>query len=485
MQRFDHFIDGCAVPAVAGGTLDVYEPATGTVYATVADGDGADVAAAVDAASHAFPGWSATPAEERARLLHAIADGIAARAEDFAIAESRDTGKPRSLALRMDVPRAIANCRFFAAAAVQFSSEAHASQTAINYTLRQPHGVVGCITPWNLPLLLFTWKVAPALAAGNCVVAKPSELTPATATMFTEICSKVGLPPGVLNLVHGRGLSAGNDLVEHPAVRAISFTGGSATGAGIAAAVASSLKKISLELGGKNPNLVFADCDFERAVKESVRAAFLNQGQICLCGSRVYIQRPIYERFRDAFVTRARRLVVGDPDDAGSDLGALTSAEHMEKVLAAIAAAKEENGRVLCGGEGVRPNARCAGGWFVAPTVIEGLAHGSRTDQEEIFGPVVTLAPFDTEDEVVALANGTRYGLVASLWTRNVDRAHRVAARLEVGIAWVNCWMLRDLRTPFGGTKASGIGREGGLEAMRFFTEPRNVCIHVERETDG
>lgn len=484
MQRFDHFIDGRFVPAAHGGSLEVFEPATGAVYATLTDGDGADVDAAVQAAARAFPAWSATPAEERARLLHAIADAVSARADEFAEAESRDTGKPIALARNMDVRRGIANCRFFAAAAVQFASEAHVSELAVNYTLRNPHGVVGCITPWNLPLLLFTWKVAPALAVGNCVVAKPSELTPATASLFAEAVVEAGLPPGVLNLVHGRGASAGQALVEHPGVRAISFTGGSATGAHLAATAGPAFKKLSLELGGKNPNVVFADCDFERTVEESVRAAFLNQGQICLCGSRIYIERPLYERFRDAFVARAQRLVVGDPKEAGSDLGALTSAGHMEKVLAAIAIARAENGRVLCGGARVRVGGRCADGWFVEPTVIEGLAPGCLTDQEEIFGPVVTLAPFDTETEVVALANGTPYGLVASVWTSDLDRAHRVARCVEAGIVWVNCWMLRDLRTPFGGSKASGVGREGGLEVLRFLTEPRNICIRVHGEED-
>lgn len=484
MRRFDHFIDGRFLPAARGGSLDVYEPATGAVYARVADGDGADVDAAVQASARAFPEWSATPAEERARLLNAIADVVSARADEFAEAESRDTGKPIALARNMDVKRGIANCRFFAAAAVQFASEAHVSELAVNYTLRNPHGVVGCITPWNLPLLLLTWKVAPALAVGNCVVAKPSELTPATASLFAEAALEAGLPPGVLNLVHGRGASAGQALVEHPGVRAISFTGGSATGARLAATAGPAFKKLSLELGGKNPNLVFADCNFERTVEECVRAAFLNQGQICLCGSRIYIERPLYERFRDAFVARTQRLVVGDPKEAGSDLGALTSAGHMEKVLAAIAVARADNGRVLCGGGRVRPGGRCADGWFVAPTVIEGLAPGCLTDQEEIFGPVVTLAPFDTETEVVALANGTRYGLVSSVWTRDLDRAHRISRRIEAGIVWVNCWMLRDLRTPFGGTKASGVGREGGLEVMRFFTEPRNVCIRVHGAED-
>jgi aminomuconate-semialdehyde/2-hydroxymuconate-6-semialdehyde dehydrogenase len=484
MRCFNHFIDGRFTPAAVGASLEVYEPSSGAVYARVADGDATDVDAAVRAAARAFPAWFVTPADERARLLHAIADGIAARAEEFAIAESRDTGKPRTLARNMDVARSIANCRFFAAAAIQFASESHVSDAAVNYTLRNPHGVVACISPWNLPLLLFTWKVAPALAAGNCVVAKPSELTPATATLFAEVTVAAGLPPGVLNIVHGRGASAGQALVEHPGVRAISFTGGSATGAHIAATAAPVFKKLSLELGGKNPNLVFADCDFERTVDESVRAAFLNQGQICLCGSRIYIERPLYERFREAFVARAQRLKVGDPDESDSDLGALTSRGHMDKVLAAIATARAEGGRVLCGGERVRPDGRCTEGWFIAPTVIEGLAPDCRTDQEEIFGPVVTLAPFDTENEAVALANGTRYGLVASLWTRDLDRAHRVARRIEAGIVWVNCWMLRDLRTPFGGTKASGVGREGGLEAMRFFTEPRNVCVRV-RGGDG
>ena len=484
MQRFDHFIDGRFGPAAHGGSLEVFEPATGAVYATLADGDGADVDAAVQAAARAFPAWSATPAEERARLLHAIADAVSARADEFAEAESRDTGKPIALARNMDVKRGIANCRFFAAAAVQFASEAHVSELAVNYTLRNPHGVVGCITPWNLPLLLLTWKVAPALAVGNCVVAKPSELTPATASLFAEAAVEAGLPPGVLNLVHGRGGSAGQALVEHPGVRAISFTGGSATGAHLAATAGPAFKKLSLEMGGKNPNVVFADCDFERTVEESVRAAFLNQGQICLCGSRIYIERPLYERFRDAFVARAQRLVVGDPTEAGSDLGALTSAGHMEKVLASIAIARAENGRVLCGGARARVGGRCADGWFVEPTVIEGLAPGCLTDQEEIFGPVVTLAPFDTETEVVSLANGTPYGLVASVWTSDLDRAHRVARRIEAGIVWVNCWMLRDLRTPFGGTKASGVGREGGLEVMRFLTEPRNICIRVQGEED-
>ncbi len=479
MTAFQHFIDGAFVPTGDGAILPVYEPATGKEYATVADGGEKEVAAAVAAAERAFPAWSAAGAEVRARYLLAIAEGIERRAPEFAAAESRDTGKPLTLARDMDIARAVANCRFFAAAITQFSSEAHSQPGFLNYTLREPHGVVGCISPWNLPLLLFTWKVAPALAAGNCVVAKPSELTPATATLFAEVCAEAGLPAGVLNVIHGRGPSAGQALVEHPRVRALSFTGGTATGAHLAATAAPMLKKLSLELGGKNPTVVFADCDFERTVKESVRAAFLNQGQICLCGSRIYIQRPLYERFRDAFLKETKSLIVGDPAEDATRLGALVSHAHLDKVLAAIAAARDEGGTVLTGGGRAQVGGRCADGWFIEPTVIEGLPVDCRTDQEEIFGPVVTLAPFDDESEVITRANGTRYGLVASVWTRDLDRAHRVAAALEAGIVWINCWMVRDLRTPFGGVKESGVGREGGLEALRFFTEPRNVCIKV------
>jgi aminomuconate-semialdehyde/2-hydroxymuconate-6-semialdehyde dehydrogenase len=479
VTAFRHFIDGAFTPSADGATIPVFEPATGLEYATVADGGPAEIAAAVAAAERAFAAWSTVGADARARHLQAIAAGIERRAAEFAAAESRDTGKPLALARDMDIARAVANCRFFAAAITQFSSEAHTQPGFLNYTLREPHGIVGCISPWNLPLLLFTWKVAPALAAGNCVIAKPSELTPATATLFAEVCVEAGLPAGVLNVVHGRGASAGQALVEHPRVRALSFTGGTATGAHLAATAAPMLKKLSLELGGKNPTLVFADCDFERAVAESVRAAFLNQGQICLCGSRVYVERSIYPRFRDAFVAAARALVIGDPNDDATRMGALVSRAHLDKVLAAIAAARDEGGTVLTGGGRAQVGGRCKSGWFVEPTVIEGLPADCRTDQEEIFGPVVTLAPFDAEAEVVARANGTRYGLVASIWTRDLDRAHRVAATLEAGIVWINCWMVRDLRTPFGGVKDSGVGREGGLEALRFFTEPRNICVKV------
>ncbi|HET7570904.1 MAG TPA: aldehyde dehydrogenase [Gammaproteobacteria bacterium] len=486
MKTFQNYIGGKQQPPAGDTWLDVFEPATGAVYARVADSGATDLAAAVAAAEAAFPAWSALPAAERARWLNKLADCIEARHDALVRAESIDNGKPLSLAARVDIPRAAANLHFYAAAATQFASESHAmgldgKVSAINYTLRQPHGVVGCISPWNLPLYLFTWKIAPALAAGNCVVAKPSEITPATAALFGQICEEAGLPPGVLNIVHGRGAGIGQALVEHPKISAISFTGGTVTGANIARTAAPMFKKLSLELGGKNPTLVFADCDFDAALDGAVKAAFSNQGEICLCGSRILIEDSLYERFRDAFVERARALTVGDPLEPGVDLGAVVSEPHMNKILAAIDTAREESGRILTGGGRLRLDGRCTDGWFIEPTVIEGLGPDCRTNQDEIFGPVVTLAPFSSEAEAIACANGVRYGLAASLWSRDVSRCHRVADQLEAGLIWVNCWMLRDLRVPMGGMKQSGAGREGGFEAMRFFTEAKNVCIQYDR----
>ena len=478
MRTLANYIDGDLVPAASGNWLDDFEPATGQAYAQIPDSGEADVEAAVAAAQRAFPAWSATSAEERSRWLQTLAGLVERDLEKLAHAESVDSGKPLALARRVDIPRAVANLRFFAAAATQFASESHAMESgAINYTLRSPLGVVGCISPWNLPLYLFTWKIAPALAAGNCVVAKPSEITPMTAYLFSELCREAGLPAGVFNVLHGLGPKAGTALVEHPSVKAISFTGGTRTGADIATRAAPRFKKLSLELGGKNPTLVFADCDFDTTVAESVRAAFSNQGEICLCGSRIFIERSIYERFRDAFVEKVKSLVQGDPLEEPTEQGALVSEAHMQKVLGYLDLARQEGGKILCGGERVQVSGRCANGWFVAPTVIENLPADCRVNQEEIFGPVVTLIPFDTEDEAIAWANSTPYGLAASLWSRDVSRCHRVAAQLEAGLIWVNCWMLRDLRVPMGGVKQSGAGREGGWEAMRFFTEPRNVCI--------
>lgn len=468
------------VPPVSGEYFDNYNPATGKVYSLIPDSDERDVQNAVAAAKAAFPAWSVTFAEERSKIMNKLADLIEANFEEFALAETTDNGKPLWLSRAVDIPRGSKNFRFYATAILHFATEAHAMEdSALNYTLRSPLGVVGCISPWNLPLYLFSWKIAPALAAGNCVVAKPSEVTPMTAYLLSELCNEAGLPPGVLNIVHGFGAKVGAAITEHPDVPAISFTGGTSTGATIARTAAPMFKKLSLELGGKNPNIIFADCDYARALSTTVQSSFSNQGQICLCGSRILIERSIYEKFRDDFVKRVSQLVVGDPLEEKTRQGAVVSQQHFEKVLSYIELAKQEGGTVLCGGYPVNPGGDCENGWFIQPTVIEGLGPDCRTNMEEIFGPVVTLQPFDTEEEALALANCTKYGLSSTVWTENLTRAHRVASHLHAGIVWINCWLLRDLRTPFGGVKQSGVGREGGFEALRFFTEPKNVCIKL------
>jgi len=480
MEQLLNLIDGKSQPAVGGTWIDVHAPATGQVYAQLPDSDQRDVDAATEAAHRAFPAWNALGREGRSAALLRLAQLIENDLEGFAADESRDNGKPISLARRVDIPRAVANFRFFATAILHFPSEAHLmDDVAVNYTDRQPFGVAGCISPWNLPLYLFTWKIAPALAAGNCVVAKPSEVTPLSAYRMSTLCNAAGIPPGVLNIVHGLGPKVGAAITAHPRIPAISFTGGTRTGAEIARVAAPMFKKLSLELGGKNPVLIFDDCDFDAMLETTLRSSFTNQGQICLCGSRILVQRGIYERFRTAFVDRAKALRVGDPNAASSDLGAVVSKDHMEKVLGYIALAQEEGGQVLCGGTRVVLDGPWKDGWYLAPTVIEGLGPQCRTNQEEIFGPVVTLQPFDTEEEGIALANATPYGLASVLWTNEVKRSHRVARALQAGIVWVNCWMVRDLRTPFGGVKQSGVGREGGVDALRFFTEAKNICIKL------
>ncbi|HQZ96316.1 MAG TPA: aldehyde dehydrogenase [Pyrinomonadaceae bacterium] len=482
MDHLQNYIGGKLVSPVSGEYLGNFDPSTGAVYSLIPDSDERDVESAVQAASAAFSEWSSTSAEVRHDILMRLAALIERDLEPLALAESVDQGKPVSLARMVDIPRAVANFKFYATAAMHTANESHDSvgQNAINYTLRQPLGVVGCISPWNLPLYLFTWKVAPAIAAGCTVVAKPSEVTPMTAYLLSKLCIEAGLPAGVLNIVHGLGPKVGSAIVAHKDVKAISFTGGTKTGEEIARVAAPMFKKLSLELGGKNPNIIFADCNYEEMLATTVRSSFSNQGEICLCGSRIFVERPLYERFKRDFIERVSALKVGDPLAADTDVGAIVSKQHFDKIMSYIELAKAEGGTILKGG--IQHSAfsiQHSKGWFIEPTVIEGLPHDCRTNQEEIFGPVVTIMPFDAEDEVLGFANSVRYGLSATVWTESLSRAHRVAAKLESGIVWINCWLLRDLRTPFGGMKESGVGREGGFEALRFFTEEKNVCIRI------
>ena len=482
MEKILNLIGGELTPPHSQRWIENPEPATGQTYSLVPDSDEKDVTDAVLAAEKAYPAWSQLSSRDRSKHLRRLAEMILAQKEELARAECIDNGKPLHVALSVDIPRSALNFEYFADAITQFASEAHKTmEGVINYTLRDPLGVVVCISPWNLPLYLFTWKIAPALAAGNTVVAKPSEITPMTAYLFSKIVQKAGLPKGVLNIVHGRGPSVGTPLTKHAAVKAITFTGSTQTGALIAQGVASQFKKLSLEMGGKNASIIFADADLKKTAKEVMRAAFSNQGQICLCGSRILVQKSIYTQFKQILIEQAKSLKCGDPLEETTTQGALVSKLHFDKVLAAIDIAKKEGGTVLTGGRAIRPEGRCQNGWFIEPTLIEGLSPSCKTNQEEIFGPVATLIPFETEAEALEIANSTRYGLACSIWTRNLDLAHRIASQIQAGIVWINCWMLRDLRTPFGGMKDSGLGREGGLEALRFFTEPKNVCIQFEQ----
>lgn len=474
-----NYIDGKLIPSVKGKSMPNTIPATGTAYGTIPLSDEQDVDLAVEAARKAFPTWKNKSIDQRSEILSRIAAIITEQTDMLAFAESTDNGKPLTLATRVDIPRAASNISFFATAIKHFHTESHPNPDFINYTTREPIGVVGCISPWNLPLYLFTWKIAPALAAGNCVIAKPSEITPLTAYLFSKICIQAGLPEGVLNIVHGLGAEVGNAIVSHPSIKAISFTGGTATGKHITSIAAPMFKKLSLELGGKNPNIIFADCDFEDMMQTTLHSSFSNQGQICLCGSRILVEQSLYTKFKDEFVKRVKELKVGKPLDKDTKIGAIVSKPHFEKILSCIQLAKDEGGKILCGGEPVQLDGDEQTGYYIAPTVIENLSMTCRTNQEEIFGPVVTIMPFENIEEAIQLANATPYGLAATIWTSHLQTAHRVAHALETGIVWINCWLQRDLRTPFGGVKASGVGREGGTEALRFFTEPKNICIKL------
>ena len=480
-MKIQNYINGQFVNPIQGKYLDNFNPAIGEVYGQIPNSTKQDVEKAYEAAAKAFPSWSNSTLEERSTIISKIADLILEKIDLLAEAESKDNGKPIRLAKQVDIPRAASNFQFFANAITQFASEAHESigLNAMNFTLRQPIGVVGCISPWNLPLYLFTWKIAPAIAAGNCVVAKPSEITPMTAFLLGEICTAAGLPKGVLNIVHGLGTSTGQAIVEHPNIKAISFTGGTKTGAHIARVAAPMFKKLSLELGGKNPNIIFADCNYDKMLATTVRSSFANQGQICLCGSRIFVEEKIYKKFKEDFIKKVSELKIGDPSSEDTNIGALVSKEHLEKVKSYIDVAAQEGGAVLFGGARVNVKG-FENGYYLQPTIIEVADNKCSLNQEEIFGPVVTIMPFKTDEEALQLANDVKYGLSATLWTNNLNRTMQFSKQLQTGIVWVNTWMLRDLRTPFGGQKDSGVGREGGFEALRFFTESKNICIQYE-----
>ena len=477
-MNIKNYINGEYVNPVSDSWIDNYNPSNGEIYGQIPNSINEDVENGYKAAKNAFLSWSETSLDERSKIMSKIAQLITEKLPELAAAEAKDNGKPLHVAKSIDIPRAAANFQFFANAITQFASEAHESvgHNAINFTLRQPIGVVGCISPWNLPLYLFTWKIAPAIAAGNCVVAKPSEITPMTAYLLGEILTEAGLPKGVLNIIHGLGTTTGQAIVAHPGIKAISFTGGTQTGAHIAKVAAPMFKKLSLELGGKNPAIIFADCDYDEMLQTTVRSSFANQGQICLCGSRIFVEASMYQKFKTDFIAAVSKLKVGNPFDTSTDIGALVSRPHLEKVKKYIDNAAQYGGKVIFGGAIVSVD-NSEDGYYLEPTIIEVQDNSCTLNQEEIFGPVVTIMPFNDENEVLAMANDVSYGLSATLWTNDLKRTMRVSKQIQAGIVWVNTWLLRDLRTPFGGVKNSGVGREGGFEALRFFTEPKNICI--------
>lgn len=476
--KLGNFINGEFVAPVSGQYIESYNPSIGQVDHLLPDSDAADIDRAVEAASRAFPSWAKTSVEARAKLLYRIADLIDAKRAELAEAESRDQGKPIWLATEMDIPRAALNFRFFAGAVLHHAEESYKSDNGtLNYTSRKPHGVAGLISPWNLPLYLLTWKIAPAIATGNTVVCKPSEMTSLTAWMLGSILNEAGLPKGVVNMVFGRGPSAGQALVEHPQVPLISFTGGTATGERLAATAAPRLKRMSLELGGKNPNIIFDDADVKEAVATTIRSSFLNQGEICLCGSRIFIQEKLYEPFLNEFCRQTAQLKVGDPREKSTYIGPVVSSQHQQKILSYVDLARDERASFITGSEQPKLGGHLSHGYFVHPVIVTNLPHTSRVFQEEIFGPFVAAMPFKDEDEVVEMANGVKYGLSSTVWTKDLGRAHRMAERLDTGTVWINTWLSRDLRVPFGGAKASGVGREGGAHSIEFFTEVKNVCV--------
>ncbi len=480
MQKLENYIDGQLVAPLNNQYFENIDPSKGIPYSLIPNSDAADVDLAVKSAQAAFPLWKSLSKEKRSDYLIKIAECIERDLMSLALAESIDNGKPLSLALKVDIPRAAANFKFYATAILHDATEAYAMEdSAMNYTVRQPIGVAGCISPWNLPLYLFSWKIAPALASGCTVVAKPSEITPMTAYLLSKICLEVDLPKGVLNIVHGTGAKVGAAIVSHKNVPVISFTGGTKTGENIALTTAPLFKKLSLELGGKNPNIIFADCNYDKMLSTTLLSSFSNQGQICLCGSRIFIEASIYDKFKADFIQKTNALKVGPPLNDGSKIGAIVSKPHFEKILSYIELAKQEGGKIVAGGNAKTLAGDYQNGYYIEPTIIENLAYDCRTNQEEIFGPVVTITPFTSEEVLIKMANSTQYGLAATVWTENINKANSIALKLESGIVWVNCWLHRDLRTPFGGIKKSGVGREGGFEAIHFFTEQKNICIKI------
>ena len=478
MIEIQNFINGEWRDANSGKKMEVVDPSRGSVYGQLSFSDSSDVKDAIHAAKNAYPEWSKMSISKRSQLMMKLADLIDENADSLIKAESLDNGKPLKLAKHVDIPRASANIRFYAQAIGQFHGDSYMMDDgSVNYTSYESLGVVTCISPWNLPLYLFTWKIAPALATGNTIVAKPSEVTPYTAYLFSKLFKEAGFPKGVLNIINGIGSEVGEELVKNENIKAVSFTGSTRTGEIISESVAGAFKKVSLEMGGKNPNVIFEDCDYDKMLSTTVHSSFSNQGQICLCGSRILVEKSLAPKFLKDFVEKAKELKVGPPSESDTKVGAIVSKEHYSKILKYIGIAKEEGGEILCGGNAIHPEGDYKNGYYIEPTIIVNLNQQCRTNQEEVFGPVVSVDTFETIDEAIEKANSTKYGLSATVWTKDTSKALRASREIQAGIVWVNCWLKRDLRTPFGGVKNSGVGREGGMDALKFFTEVKNTCI--------